>query len=253
MVNGVPQQRAHISGLLEVAGRPAEAASYEGHFAPGGLPAPGTLAPADVLKFDPLKLQIHFAPTRADQQSAATLNDAQAQVVAQLINAGADTHAAGESDALGIAFNDPNAADGIAAQVAAALGTPISVDVDTGGVTRTITVGGGSHLSSAEAAQLLATGTPATALITAAVQVQVPQAMMPGPEATLWDLSLEVQRGDGTTYAATTRSGYRSEARRAVLGAIGLTIPVRVDPSDESRVAVDGDTYDRDHPGAPGR
>ncbi len=134
--NGVPQQRVHVAGLLEVTGRPAQAAGYEGHFAMGARPTPGMVVPAEVHKFDPLKLQIQFSASRDDQQAAAALNDAPAQVVAQLVSAGADTHTAGESDALVIALNDPPAPDSIAAQVAAALGTPISVDGDTGGVRR---------------------------------------------------------------------------------------------------------------------
>ena len=74
---------------------------------------------------------------------------------------------------------------------------------------------------------------------------------MPGPEASLWDLDLEVHRSEGTGYAAATRVGFRTEARRGVLGEPGLTIPVRIDSQDDARVAVDGATFDAEHPGAP--
>lgn len=116
-----------------------------------------------------------------------------------------------------------------------------------------LTTGGGGHLSSAEAAELQRTGTAATATVRTATRVDVPQAMLPGPDASLWDLELVVTCQDGSSYDAQTRVGFRTDARRQVLGVPGLSIPVRIDPDDDSRVAVDSATYDTENPGSPTR
>lgn len=118
---------------------------------------------------------------------------------------------------------------------------------------KTMVVGGGGHLSSAEAAELQRTGTAATALVRGAERVSVPQAMLPTADSSLWDLDLTVNRADGSTYEAHTRVGFHSEARRALLGVPGLTIPVRIDQADDARVAVDSATFDAEHPGAAPR
>jgi hypothetical protein len=253
VVNDVPQTRVHVSGLLEVEGRPPQAASCEAHFAMGSIPAEGQVVPAEVLKWDPLRLRVQWQPGRDEQRLEALRNDASAEVLQQLVTTGHAEHQAGDVDALGVALTDPARADLIAAQLAATLGTPVSVDIDEGGVKRRVTVGGGGHLSSAEAAELQRSGTAATATITGATQVPMPGAMLPNPEASLWDLDLEVRRTDGTTYAARTRVGFVSEARRHAVGMPGLVIPVRIDPAAESRVAFDSTTYDREHPDAPPR
>jgi hypothetical protein len=80
----------------------------------------------------------------------------------------------------------------IADQRAAALGTPITVDIDENGVKKHRTVGRGGHLSSAEAAEMLRACTPATATATVrdAAHVDVPQATLPASDASLWDLGL---------------------------------------------------------------
>jgi hypothetical protein len=252
VLNGMPQLRLHVSGIVEADGMTPTAFSVEQHFGMDDAPAVGAVVPADILKPDPLKLVVHWALPAVQQHVTALRNDADAEVIQQLLTTGRADHAPGEADPVGIALTDPAASTTIADQLAAAMGTPISMDVDENGVKKRITVGGGGHLSSAEAAELQRTGTPATATVVSATQVDIPAAMMP-PGASLWDLDLTVTRADGSTYAAQTRVAFRSEARREALGMPGLIIPVRVDPADDSRVAVDSATYDAQHPGAPAR
>lgn len=251
IVNGMPQQRLHVSGLVQVDGKPAEAAAVDVRLGIDQTPLSGEVLPVEVLGTDPLKIRVQWTQPRVQQQVEAAERDAQAQVVADLAAGARPQHLAGEADPLGVALSAPDAVGTIVDQLAATLGTPISLDIDRGGVKQHATANRSSHLSNAEAAQLLRTGTPATATISAATRVPVQQMMLPGPDASLWDLELEVHRADSTSYAATTRVGFRSEARRQVLGLPGLTVPVRTDPDDDSRVAVDGTTYDAQHPDAP--
>jgi hypothetical protein len=100
------------------------------------------------------------------------------------------------------------------------------------------------HLSAAEAASLAGSGERATAVLTGISDVAVPQAALPGPTASLCDLTLQVRRADGRSYTARTRLGFRDAQRRAAIGVIGAVLPVRVDPRDDSRVAVDVAAFD---------
>lgn len=251
VLNGMPQQRVHVSGLIERDGSPPQAAAYDVRIGIDRTLTVGQVLAADIRRESPLKVTVQWDPPRAQRQVDEIRGDAITQVIADLAATGATTHVAGETDATGIALSAPGAPADIAQQLAASLGTPVSIDIDEDGVKRHVTAGGGGHLSSAEAAALLQTGTPATATIASARRVPVLQAMLPGPDASLWDLDLDVQRGDGTVYRASTRVGFRSAARRGVLGEVGLRIPVRIDPADDTRVAVDGARFDADHPDAP--
>jgi hypothetical protein len=78
---------------------------------------------------------------------------------------------------------------------------------------------------------------PATGVVRAVHDV-VPG--MPLPEGmSQADLTLDVMRSDGSTYAATTRLGFRSPARRAAIATVGTQLPVLVDPNDPGRLTVD--------------
>ena len=122
-------------------------------------------------------------------------------------------------------------------------GKPIIVDAGTQVIDLTA-----GHLFAGEAERLCAYGEPATAILTAITDVPVPQAALPGPAASLCDLTLEVTRANGTTYGARTRLGFRDAQRRAAFTASGLTLPVRIDPADHARVAVDVNAFDAQHP-----
>ena len=105
------------------------------------------------------------------------------------------------------------------------------------------------HLSAEEATRLTAAGEPATAVLTGIADVPVPQAALPGPTASLCDLTLQVRRSDGRSYTACTRLGFRNAQRRASIAVIGRELPVRVDTRDDTRIAVDVAAFDAQHPG----
>jgi hypothetical protein len=104
------------------------------------------------------------------------------------------------------------------------------------------------HLSAADAARLAATGEQATAVLVAIKDVAVPQAALPGPTASLCDLTLRVTRSSGSSYDAQTRLGFRDASRRAAVAVIGSVLPVRIDPADPARVAIDVAAFDTQHP-----
>lgn len=253
VVNGVALQPVHVSGIVQVAGEPAQAVSLDAKFGVGSIPVAGAEFPADVVQRDPLRLKVQWTDSAADQLVDAVRQDAAASVVQDLLNTGQATHVAGQRDALGLAIGDPSDYATIIDNVAAGMQTPLRFDIDEGGVRRQVTVGGGGHLSSAEAAELQRTGIAATASVISVTPVAIPQTMLPNAEASLCDLELDVTRADGTTYRASTRAAFISAARRKALGTVGIVIPVRIDRTDESRVAVDSTTYDAQNPGAPDR
>ncbi len=72
----------------------------------------------------------------------------------------------------------------------------------------------------------------------------VPLAALPGPTASLCDLTLQVRRSDGRSYTARTRLGFRDAQRRAAIAIIGVVLPVRVDARDDTQVTVDVAEFD---------
>ncbi len=127
----------------------------------------------------------------------------------------------------------------------AATSAQVPVVIDAGTYVVDLTAG---HLSAGEAERLCASGEPATAVLISLTDVPVPQAALPGPTASLCDLTLEVTRANGSAYRARTRLGFRDAQRRAALTGSGLRLPVRVDPADQARVAVDVRAFDAQHP-----
>ena len=99
--------------------------------------------------------------------------------------------------------------------------------------------GGGTTVEQAQA--LVHDGSQATATVVAAVEVQVPRllrAVVPrgGPPV---DLTLEITRPDGTTHLVRTRVGFSTPERRARVTRVGAVLPVRLDPADPDKVAID--------------
>ena len=107
----------------------------------------------------------------------------------------------------------------------------------------------GGRVTGGDADRLLATGITTTAVLLAVSDVPVPQIALPGPTATLCDLTLRVTGADGAGYETITRLGFRNAQRRAAIAVVGATLPVRVDPSDRTRVVVDSVAWDARHPG----
>lgn len=101
------------------------------------------------------------------------------------------------------------------------------------------TPGGGTTPQQANA--LVDDGTRATATVVAAVDVPVPRllrAIVPngGPPV---DLTLDIDRPDGTTHRVRTRVGFSTPERRARVARVGAVLPVRLDPADPDKVAID--------------
>ncbi len=104
------------------------------------------------------------------------------------------------------------------------------------------------RVSAQDAAHLISSGEPATAVLLHVADVPVPQQALPGPTASLCDLTLRVTQSDGTSFDAVTRLGFRDAQRRATIAVIGTVLPVRIDPHDRTRVVVDSTAYDAQHP-----
>jgi hypothetical protein len=98
---------------------------------------------------------------------------------------------------------------------------------------------GSMPMGTAEADQLLESGEAATATVTGIDFLPVPMSVLPGPEASIANVALTIQRDDGSTYQALARFGFRTLARRSQVGFVGASVPVRIDTDDPSRVALD--------------
>ena len=99
--------------------------------------------------------------------------------------------------------------------------------------------GGGTTPEQANA--LVDGGVSAAATVVAAVDVPVPRLLrftLP-PGGPLVDLTLEVDRPDGTKHRVRTRVGFSTPERRARVAQVGTTLPVRLDPEDPDKVAID--------------
>lgn len=200
-------------------------------------PMPGDVLPVTVDRADPSRLRITWdaVPGARDRAMREAARLAQ-QMAGQQVPPGANPFGAQPA---------PVGADVgrvIAAALAEQFGTPISVTVNGAAYSS-----GGNTLTAAEAEALVRTGEQATAVVTAVTPVEVPQALLPGPAASLADLALRVARADGTVYDASTRIGFRSPERRALVGRVGGTLPVRIDPANPARVAIDVAAFDAAH------
>jgi hypothetical protein len=83
--------------------------------------------------------------------------------------------------------------------------------------------GGGTTVQQADA--LLYRGVPATGTVLSVVDVKVP--------------TLRVSHPDSASYEVRTRIGFSSQHKRSVVAVEGATLPIRVDPLDAGKVAVD--------------
>ena len=99
--------------------------------------------------------------------------------------------------------------------------------------------GAGTTVQQADA--LLYSGVPATGTVLSVVDVKVPRLLRaPVPAgATIADLTLRVSPPDGASYEVRTRIGFSSRHKRSVVAVEGATLPIRVDPLDAGKVAVD--------------
>lgn len=189
------------------------------------------------------------ARSQAEQAQVTAEGPATAPAVSSLVAAGDDTND-GQAPELAQQLVDEirnNGISGIGEVLSRALsGYPFA----TGGPAQAANLTAGL-LPAGETARLTASGERATAVLTALADVPVPQAALAalaGPTASLCDLTLEVRRSDGRSYTAQTRLGFRDAERRAAVAVIGQELPVRVDTSDDTQVAVDLAAFDAQHP-----
>ena len=87
-----------------------------------------------------------------------------------------------------------------------------------------------------QAVSLVHTGQRATGIVLAVADLS-PPGLPPGASAA--DVTFQVQLSDGTSYTAASRIGFSAPDRRARIAVPGAAVPLRIDPADRSRVAVD--------------
>jgi hypothetical protein len=77
--------------------------------------------------------------------------------------------------------------------------------------------------------------------VLSAVDVKVPRLLRATAPAgaTIADLTLRVSPPDGASYEVRTRIGFSTQHKRSVVAVEGATLPIRVDPRDAGKVAVD--------------
>jgi hypothetical protein len=262
--------REMLTGVVTAPGiEPAAGETLNGLRHPHDVAAFGAAAlPALVDRADPARFVVLWPEVelRDDQAEAKAEAEAYEQAQAQQAAAGADAGRSATSpapapqvDVEGDTSDSPapdwarkmademraNGISGMGEVLARALsGYPFTID----GPAEAIDLTAG-HLSAEEVASLATAGEPATAVLTGIADVPVPQAALPGPAASLCDLTLQVRRSDGRAYTARTRLGFPDAERRAAVAVIGGELPVRVDTRDDSRVAVDIAAFEAQHPG----
>lgn len=93
-----------------------------------------------------------------------------------------------------------------------------------------------------QAAQVVAGrgGEEASAVVVAVSEFVPPGGFGPAaPPGGMFDLTLDVTRPGNATYTATTRVAFGTPMRRQQIANVGARLPLRIDPSDPSRVAID--------------
>jgi hypothetical protein len=93
-----------------------------------------------------------------------------------------------------------------------------------------------------EARALIHSGEPATAIVLAVTDVAPPwllRRLVPAPPGGVADLILQITRADDTTYRARIRIGFSTRERRDRVATVGAEVPVRIQPDEPDKVAVD--------------
>jgi hypothetical protein len=185
------------------------------------LPAEGQDYPALVDRADPSRFDVQW-PSRLDPAAEKARDEAYSRQVAAAMRLGLDPSV--------VPRNQPPPP----ARMRGMLRGMLDERVGNGPLPD-----GSMPMGTAEADQLLASGEAATATVTGIDFLPVPVSVLPGPEASIANVALEIQREDGSTYRALARFGFRTLARRAQVGFVGASVPVRIDTDDPSRVALD--------------
>jgi hypothetical protein len=91
-----------------------------------------------------------------------------------------------------------------------------------------------------EARALIHSGEPGTALVLAVTDVRPPWLFRKlAPPGGVADLILQVTRADDTSYQARIRIGFSTRERRDRVATVGAELPVRIQPDEPEKVAVD--------------
>jgi hypothetical protein len=214
--------RAQVSGVLSAPGVPATAVTTEirGLQWRDQLPSAGESHPALMDRQRPSRFQIEW-PARLDPATREMQDSAYARQVAAAMRLGLD------ASVVPPASPPPNRMRGMVREM-------LQERVGNGPLPD-----GSAPISADEAAELKKSGEAATATVTGIDYLDIPAAALPSPEASIANVALEIRRADGSAYRALARFGFRTAARRAQVGFVGATVPVRIDPADPSRVALD--------------
>ena len=193
-----------ITGVIEAPGIPAVPAEHRAD--QRGRWAGVQQLPVLVDRADPARFAILWA--EVEPVSWREQERARAQAAADKLNAGSPPGATGAEDGPGV-WDDP-----LRPQPGAA--------------------GGGT--TPEQAVSLVHTGQRATGTVLAVAELS-PPGLPPGASAA--DVTFQVQLPDGTSYTAASRIGFSAPDRRARVAVPGAEVPLRVDPADRSRIAVD--------------
>jgi hypothetical protein len=94
-------------------------------------------------------------------------------------------------------------------------------------------------ISGKVAVSLAHTGVPAQGVVAWVRKLPLPPQMLPGPDASMAWLTLQVTPPDGPPYESTIRFGFRSAERFAALATPGTKLPLRFNPADPAQVTID--------------
>jgi hypothetical protein len=227
-------------------------------------PSAGHILPVVVDRADPQQFQIEWdqVPTQAElleqeldtfreQASTAPLD----QGFPQVINQGGQQHITVSGAGLGAL--PPQARERVE-QLLGNLGAAFDSSAAGGGVvfeTPQVVVNGqqvsgpagaGSIFEQFQQMAVAMTGNtppaqlqPATAVVLAAHEAQVPQFAASQAPGGIVDITLDVHGLDGADYSATTRVAFSTPQRRARVTQPGTEVPVLVDPANRNRVTID--------------
>lgn len=201
----------HLYGVVTAPGLPATPVEHLGAARNTKWPFPGTSLPVLVDRRDPSRLRIRWDRVPTGAQAAARHAQRVAEVLREQAEAGLPADPPGHGDA-----------ERIATTVRESLRT---MGMSGPAVEFSGFVGGRP-------------GEAATAVVTASRDVPVPFGEAT-PAGGAVELTLEVTRADGSTYPARAGVLFSSAERRMRFGTVGVRLPVRIDPADPYRVAID--------------
>jgi hypothetical protein len=217
-------------------------------------PQPGQTIPVLVDRADPTRLEVHWDGMASNRELGRQQAQQEAQRLAAQMSAARAQDPAGApgQQPVTTAFS-PDAMppelqsllDNLS-QAARGSGVKVTYNVQQevlGAPGRPVPGAAGGGLTPDQAATAVSGGPaglqPATARVLAAHEVPIPAGMPGAPPAGLVDLTLDVALPDGGGYATSMRIGFSTPEKRAKVAAVGLTLPVLVNPGARDQIAID--------------